>query len=256
MLFLVDHDGTRRRLLLREGFWEEDKTGARYSEKDLLARLEAEPMSFSTNVQLRAVVQQLLLPVTAQVGGPAEVAYFAQFPELFRVLGLPLPPMVVRPESTVLGPKEAALRKALGLGAAELLEGPSAWPEPLEAAGQADLADLLKSRRDELVARVRQEAGNDALRRAVDSYEKSLAIADEKLLGTFRRDRDREAGVHTSRRARLEQWVFPRGKPQDRVFGILPVMARASLPAIRRWLAVLDPLDKRHVVCTSEETDR
>ena len=32
-------------------------------------------------------------------------------------------------------------------------------------------------------------------RRAVEGYEKSLAIADEKILATFRRDREREAGV-------------------------------------------------------------
>jgi hypothetical protein len=33
-------------------------------------------------------------------------------------------------------------------------------------------------------------------------------------------------------------------------------MARASLPAIRRWLAELDPLDKRHAICTFEEGER
>ena len=46
---------------------------------------------FSANVQLRAVIQQILFPVAVQVGGPAEVAYFAQFPEMFRLLDLPLP---------------------------------------------------------------------------------------------------------------------------------------------------------------------
>jgi uncharacterized protein YllA (UPF0747 family) len=198
----------------------------------------------------------VLLPVVVQVGGPAEVAYFAQFPEMFRFLGLPLPPMMVRPESTVLGPKDAALREALGLSPVDLLKGPAAWPEPAESAALAALADLMKSKHRELIDRVRSEAGNDAVRRAVDGYEKSLAIADEKLIATFRRDREREAGVLTSRRSRLEQWVFPKGKPQDRMFGILPVMARASRAAISRWLSELDPLDKRHVICTFEEVDR
>ena len=63
MLFLVSQDGVRRRLLLRDDGWEEDKTGARFSEKDLLDRLERQPQDFSANVQLRAVIQQILLPV-------------------------------------------------------------------------------------------------------------------------------------------------------------------------------------------------
>jgi bacillithiol biosynthesis cysteine-adding enzyme BshC len=256
MLFLVGHDGTRRRLLLRDGAWEEDKTGARFTQADLLARLESDPAAFSTNVQLRAVVQQFLMPVVAQVGGPAEVAYFAQFPELFRVLGLPLPPMVVRPDSTVLGPKEAALREAMRLSAAELMEGSSAWPEPEVGAEIAALGDLLAERRRSVAERLLAAAGNDALRRAVEGHEKGVNLADEKLLSAFRRDRERESGVLSNRRARLAAWVFPRGRPQNRVFGILPVLARASLPAIRRWLSDLDPLDGRHVICTFEEDDR
>jgi bacillithiol synthase len=256
MLFRVDQDGTRRRLFLRDGGWEEDKTGQRFTEHDLLDRLEAHPAGFSTNVQLRAAVQQMLFPVVAQIGGPAEVAYFAQFPKLFAALGLPLPPMVVRPESTILGPKEAALREALAIGAVDLLRGPAAWPASGDDARIAVLGETLAAAHAELVARVRKAATNDALLRAVDGYEKSLALADEKITGTFRRDREREAGVITGRRARLEQWVFPRGKPQDRVYGILSAMGRAGLPAIRRWLAELDPLDPRHAICTFEDTDR
>jgi bacillithiol synthase len=256
MLFLMSPDGVRRRLLLREDGWEEDKTGARFSEKDLLERLERQPGDFSSNVQLRAVLQQALLPVVVQVGGPAEVAYFAQFPDLFRVLGLPLPAMIVRPDSTILGPKEAALREALGIDAAALLAGPASWPAPAEHEGVVKLGEALRARHRESVDLARREAGNDALRRAVESYEKSLAIADEKILGTFRRDREREAGVTAARRGRLAQWVFPRERPQNRAYGILPVRARASMSAIRKWLAALDPLDPRHVLCTFEESDR
>jgi bacillithiol biosynthesis cysteine-adding enzyme BshC len=256
MLFLVSPDGVRRRLLLRDDGWEEDKTGARFTEKDLLERLEMNPHEFSANVQLRAVIQQILLPVGVQVGGPAEVAYFAQFPDLFRVLGLPLPAMIVRPDSTVLGPKEAGLRESLGLSAADLLRGPASWEEPPDSGRLAELAEAMKTKHRELAERVRKEAGNDSLVRAAQSYEKALALADEKLLGTFRRDRERESGVSASRRGRLGDWVFPRGKPQNRCFGLLPVLARASLDAVRGFFRELDPLDPRHVICTFEEADR
>ena len=52
-----------------------------FSRESLAATLEREPHRFSPNVQLRPLTQQVLLPVAAQIGGPAEVAYFAMLNE-------------------------------------------------------------------------------------------------------------------------------------------------------------------------------
>ena len=49
-----------------------------YSEAALLEILESEPERLSPNALLRPVFQDAILPTTAYVGGPAEIAYFAQ----------------------------------------------------------------------------------------------------------------------------------------------------------------------------------
>ena len=49
-----------------------------YSTAELLAILDAEPERLSPNALLRPVFQDAILPTSAYVGGPAEVAYFAQ----------------------------------------------------------------------------------------------------------------------------------------------------------------------------------
>ncbi len=81
LLFLITPNGegiAERRALRRtaDGGW---KTGTRsYSTAELLAILEAEPERLSPNALLRPVMQDALLPTAAYIGGPAEIAYFAQ----------------------------------------------------------------------------------------------------------------------------------------------------------------------------------
>jgi bacillithiol biosynthesis cysteine-adding enzyme BshC len=97
LLFLVDAAETEKPDELRagarqplrrtaDGHW---KAGAQtYTSADLLAILEAEPERLSPNALLRPVFQDTILPTVAYVGGPAEVAYFAQSAVVYeKILG-------------------------------------------------------------------------------------------------------------------------------------------------------------------------
>ena len=83
LLFLIDAE-TGARLPLRrtaEGRW---KAGSHiYSSEDLLAILATEPERLSPNALLRPVFQDAILPTAAYIGGPAEIAYFAQSEVLY-----------------------------------------------------------------------------------------------------------------------------------------------------------------------------
>jgi bacillithiol synthase len=91
LLFLID-ETTGARLPLRrvrsEGrrLW---KAGGRhYSSEELLQTLQATPERCSPNALLRPVFQDAVLPTSAYVAGPAEIAYFAQSEVLYkRILG-------------------------------------------------------------------------------------------------------------------------------------------------------------------------
>ncbi|HEX8180249.1 MAG TPA: bacillithiol biosynthesis cysteine-adding enzyme BshC [Pyrinomonadaceae bacterium] len=73
---------------------------AEYTLDELAAWAEREPESFSPNVTLRAVVQDYLLPTVAYYGGSAEIAYFAQTAEAYRVLARPATPILHRASFT------------------------------------------------------------------------------------------------------------------------------------------------------------
>jgi uncharacterized protein YllA (UPF0747 family) len=94
LLFLLD-ERTGARLALKrqatssaepDGLWLAGRK--KYSTADLVGILDAEPERISPSALLRPVFQDFLLSTSLIVGGPAEVAYFAQSAVLYeRILG-------------------------------------------------------------------------------------------------------------------------------------------------------------------------
>jgi bacillithiol biosynthesis cysteine-adding enzyme BshC len=94
LLFLVDEKSGARLALKRQaataaepnGLWQAGRQS--FSTADLLGILDAEPERISPSALLRPVFQDFLLSSSAVVGGPAEIAYFAQSAVLYeRILG-------------------------------------------------------------------------------------------------------------------------------------------------------------------------
>lgn len=100
-LFL--HDDSDARYALTRGSSGQYRTkGSRkeYSADELADWASREPQRFSPNVTLRAVVQDYLLPTIAYYGGSAEIAYFAQTSEVYRLLARPVTPILPRASLT------------------------------------------------------------------------------------------------------------------------------------------------------------
>jgi bacillithiol biosynthesis cysteine-adding enzyme BshC len=112
LLFLLD-ETTGARLPLRRTSTQEWKAGALiYSTAELLAILDTAPERLSPNALLRPVFQDCILPTAAYVGGPAEVAYFAQSAVLYdEILGR-VTPILPRLSATLIEPAVAALMAA------------------------------------------------------------------------------------------------------------------------------------------------
>lgn len=65
---------------------------------ELVALIDAEPDKFSPNVLLRPVCQDYLLPTAFYIGGPSEIAYFAQILPLYEFYNVD--PAIIYPRSS------------------------------------------------------------------------------------------------------------------------------------------------------------
>lgn len=82
-----------------------------------------EPQRFSPSVVLRSVVQDYLLPTICYFGGAAEIAYFAQSAEVYRILERPVTPIFHRQSFTIVESKHAKTLKKYDLKLKDLFVG-------------------------------------------------------------------------------------------------------------------------------------
>lgn len=115
LLFLIDTETGARIALKRaapsaaepDGLWQAG--AAKYSTAELLGILDAAPERISPSALLRPVFQDYLFSSSLTIGGPAEIAYFAQSAVLYeRILGR-MTPVQPRFSATIVEPDIAEL---------------------------------------------------------------------------------------------------------------------------------------------------
>lgn len=216
--------------------------------------LESEPLRFSTSVLLRPLWQDTLLPTAAYVGGPAEVAYFAQVAALYPHFELTAPLVVPRARLRILEPKAVRLLARCGLTPADTEPSEEAMLATARAAqmqvpaNHVDIAQELLEPFDQALTalRTRLDLEADGLAAAVTKTRATVADAVGKLASRYRRtllhaDDDLGRDVH-----RLRHLLYPGGVPQERVHGWPYFAARYGVrPFLERILTTIDPLDAR-----------
>ena len=123
-LFWQAKDHTRNALKKSESGTFKTKDNAREFTLEELAEIaEKEPGRFSPSVVLRSVVQDYLLPTVCYFGGAAEIAYFAQSGEVYRLLDRPITPIFHRQSFTIVEPKHARTLEKYDLELKDLFVG-------------------------------------------------------------------------------------------------------------------------------------
>ncbi|HEX8636989.1 MAG TPA: bacillithiol biosynthesis cysteine-adding enzyme BshC, partial [Pyrinomonadaceae bacterium] len=115
-LFWQAKDHTRNALKRSENGTFKTKDDAReFTLAELAEIAERDPSRFSPSVVLRSVVQDYLLPTVCYFGGAAEIAYFAQSGEVYRILNRPATTIFHRQSFTVVEPKQGRTLEKYGL---------------------------------------------------------------------------------------------------------------------------------------------
>jgi bacillithiol biosynthesis cysteine-adding enzyme BshC len=177
-LFILD-EGRRLALTQRDGKFFV-KGSSRSFEKDELAELARRcPNCFSPNVTLRPVVQDYLLPTAAYIGGPAELAYFAQLRAVYEVLERQAPCVLPRASFTIVEGRHQKTMEKYDLQLSDFFES-------LHAAITKVVENSLDRSTAEAFAETEKVFNNQLTR-----LEESLHKADPTLADSLKRSREK-----------------------------------------------------------------
>ncbi len=224
LLFLVDETTGARNALKKVANDTWSAGPAQYTTADLIRILDTSPERLSPNALLRPVVQDTLLPTSAYIGGPAEVAYFAQSQVVYqRILGRTTP-VLPRYSATLIEPALARLLEQHGLALPDVLTTGDALAHQLGARampveGKRKISAAGNALHDELEAVTAwMRAQDEGLGHAAD-------IAASKMLYQMNRLRRLSANFQLQRDPSLRRHadalcrnLFPNGNLQERVF--------------------------------------
>jgi bacillithiol biosynthesis cysteine-adding enzyme BshC len=122
-LFMLD-DGRRKAIVRRDdGRFYLKGSEKSFNADELLDTVKRCPSCFSPNVTLRPIVQDFLLPTIAYIGGPAEIAYFAQLRPNYKLLDRVEPVVLPRASFTLIEKRHAKTMSKYGIEFADLFEG-------------------------------------------------------------------------------------------------------------------------------------
>jgi bacillithiol synthase len=123
-LFWQARDNTRNALKKSaEGKFTTKDHSREFTLEELAKIAESDPHRFSPSVVLRSVVQDYLLPTACYFGGAAEIAYFAQSSEVYRILNRPPTTILHRQSFTVVEPRHKRTMEKYELSLPDLFSG-------------------------------------------------------------------------------------------------------------------------------------
>jgi bacillithiol biosynthesis cysteine-adding enzyme BshC len=146
----------------------------RLTPDELKRRIEEHPEDFNANVLLRPVLQDYWLPTLAYIGGPAEIAYFAQVGVVFEKLLGRVTTVLPRMSATLIEPKIEKLIQKYELNLQDMFHG------------ETQLRDELAARSLPPELKMDFERGRLAVEEAMQRISESLHKLDPTLVGAAR----------------------------------------------------------------------
>jgi bacillithiol biosynthesis cysteine-adding enzyme BshC len=230
-------DNLRERIVLVKGNFQ--AASFEWTLDEVLKEVEEYPERFSTNVILRGVFEETILPNIAFIGGAGEIAYWFELKKVFEACKVPFPVLILRNSFLLIDEKQKALIDKLGFTIQDLFLSNHDLLNKIVAE-----KSLLQLNLDD--EKLRLEKFYDQIQSiAVDvdaslaDHVKSLQLSALKKISALEkkilRSEKRKFEAQQRQISRIKDQLFPNNSLQERIDNFSPYYSRYG----KNWLELL-----------------
>lgn len=210
--------------------------------QDLENEISAHPLNFSSNVLLRPVVQDTLLPTIAYVAGPSELAYLGQAEVVYSAFGRPLPAVLPRCGFTLVDRRIERWMEKYQVGVADIWQGKEHLTQRIAssafAEGWSERFDQTERDMTALLARLRKdiEVLDPTLLDTLNHTQEKIHYQIERLKGKLTRSVLKRSEVLARHEQALLGAIIPEKELQERVVSGAYFLGCAGYSLLERLL--------------------
>ena len=251
-LFYV-HETGRVLLIRKDDVFVNETAGLRFTAEELIAIAEQTPWKLSNNVATRPIMQDMVFPVLAFVGGPGEIAYWSLLKDAFNHLEMKMPILVPRISITLVTSETQHALKKSELTVDQVMTG-----EVISRRAQ-----FLDEQKDVKLEQILQETEN-VIQEQYNKIEQHISDKDLKSLAeknrayhlrqlTYLRDKSEDALLRKYAAAirnysLVEGDLYPERNLQERTYTPYPYLNVYGPALIDDLLNASLPINGQHVV--------
>jgi bacillithiol biosynthesis cysteine-adding enzyme BshC len=252
-LVFVTRKGSRLPIDQKDGAYFVDGT-QRASIEELRSELGDDPMAFSSNVLLRPLVQDTLLPTIAYVAGPSEVSYLAQAQVLYEAFGRPQPVFFPRAAFTLVDHRIQRLLEKYGLSIEDVWQGDEHLGRKIAAEGLAEGWSERFQQAQQAMGNLLDQLGGDikeldpTLLDALHHVREKIEYQMDRLRGKVSRAGLARSELLVRHTEALKRFLMPQKDLQERRVGGAYFLGRSGYELLDRLLAQIKTDSPGHQV--------
>lgn len=244
----------RQTIQLKDGDYHIKGTHQSYKRNELLSLLEKKPHIFSPNVLLRPIYQDTLLPTVAYIGGPAEIAYFAQMKGVYESFRLPMPIIYPRKTITLIEKKVYSVLKKYNLNVQDM------WQNIDKLINEITKKQIPKSI-EKVFSKTISHLEQDfkSIKKEMISLEPTLKISADVTFGKINQQykylekkilqaSKKRNKIVTQQLNKAKNNLYPTNHLQERVFNIVPFLIKYSYSFIDKLYSEIDINNHDHQI--------
>jgi bacillithiol synthase len=207
---------------------------------------DQQPERTSTSALTRPLLQDFVLQPDVFIGGPAEVAYYAQISPLHEMLGITMPRVALRGHALVAPKRVARAFERFDIAPADVFRAVDDILAEREPEGVARIREIAEDAKRDLFARIDEirDLALPADHSLAGSIQRSIGhldyhfnkLAERAIKGLVRKDRERLAATRD-----LVATLFPERQVQDRVVSWFAYWQEHGQQLVERMVEEIEP---------------